>query len=447
MIKPPGTPEPKRNYASSSSFQMALLFTVLCGAAVIILAYFSYYFYRGHFVHGTEEIIETELQYLDFLDKQEQLDRHLDALKEKENRIYAVFTKPERPEFLPEDVSLLAEGIIVFDVPSRQKTYAAKIHSFGDGRKLLVGVDITDISRDFGFMQNLSMLSIIFMVIVVAVSFMISRFVVDGTNNIANTAYEIMKTGDLSRRVDVPWRWDDLSNMSAALNALLDRIQELMLGVRRVSDNIAHDLRTPLTRLRNHLETLKEQSLKNGNKETEQIADELLAEADQILSTFNAILRISRIEAERQKSQFKQTDLQAIIKDVIELYEPLAEEKDIKLDNQTQTVEIRGDRDLLFQMAANLLDNALKFTPENGSITITLGKTEDKTKITITDSGPGIPQEEIEKVFDRLYRGETSRHSPGTGLGLSLVKAVVELHDGTINLENTDRGLAVKILL
>lgn len=413
-----------RRYIKSSSFIMALLFTVLCGAAALSLGYFINYFAKGHFVHSTEAVIDSELRYIEAVGIQD---------TQGKERFYAYLNEDgSLPAELPSSISLLSEGIIVFDHPERKRRYAAKIHTFEDGKKLLVGTDITAISHDFKFMQWLGIASIVFVVVVVFVSYLISVFVVSGTNKIADTAREIIKTGDLSRRVELGSRWDDLSNMAAVLNLLLDRIEELMIGVKQVSDNIAHDLRTPLTRMRNKIESLSD----SEQKQT------LIEESDNILSTFNALLRISRLETEKQRSQFSQVNLKDIVCDVAEFYEPLAEERGITLQIDVADALITGDRDLLFQAYANILDNALKFTPENRTIEITLLK-DSNIEITFKDSGSGVPENEIGNIFDRFYRGEKSRSSSGTGLGLSLVKAVIELHDGRVKAQNTDTGLQI----
>ena len=419
-----------RSYAKSSSFVMALLFTVLCGAAAICLGYFINYFAKGHFVHSTEAVLDSEIRYIESIDG-------ISDITSNKDRLYIFLNEDGNlPDSFPQEISRLAEGIIVFDHPQNNNRYAAKIHTFEDGRKLLIGFDITQISQDFQFMQWLGIASIGFVMVVVLVSYLISIFVVSGTNKIADTAREIMETGDLSRRVELGSRWDDLSNMAAVLNTLLGRIEELMKGVRQVSDNIAHDLRTPLTRMRNKIEALQK---KYGHDDY----SELMEEADQLLSTFNALLRISRIEAEKQKSQFQQVDIKVLISDVIDFYEPLAEEKSIKLSADLSESSCYGDRDLLFQAYANLLDNALKFTPKSGDVDVLLYHKGKRVCVEIKDTGPGVPEDKKMKIFDRFYRGEKSRSSSGTGLGLSLVSAVINLHGGTIHVENMEPGLKI----
>ncbi len=423
---------------------MALLFTVLCGAAVLILGYFSVYFNRGHFIHGTEAVIDTEIRHITAHDTAIISDMNVPG------RVFLLLD-PGGSKIagnlaaLPGSVSLLAEGTIVFSLAD--KKYAAKIHTFPDGRRLLAGVDITAVEADYARMQWLSIVSIVLMLMVIATSYLISHFVVSNTGRIAQTARQIMETGDLSRRIDVKSGWDDLSYMAGVLNDLLGRIEELMQGIRQVSDNIAHDLRTPLTRIRHNIETLKSTLSFDGDGTEQHACDVLLDETDRLLATFNALLRISRIETGRQHSAFAPADLAAVMHDVLELYEPLAEEKGVVLDGSLSAVTRFCDRDLLFQAFANILDNAIKFTPAGGRVNVALLADSGRAVITVVDTGPGIDDADLPKVLERFYRAEKSRHTPGSGLGLSLAAAVVTLHGGGLSLENRNPGLAVTVTL
>jgi signal transduction histidine kinase len=426
--------ETYRKYTKSSSFLMALVFTILCGTSALSFGYFINYFAKGHFVYSTDAVLNAEIGYIEALGPAAQF-------PEKENQLYILLNEHgDLPESIPASFSLLSEGIIVFDLPETHKRYAAKVHTFENGERLLVGFDITKTSKDFKFMQWLGIASIVFVMLVVFVAYIISIFVVRGTNKIANTAHEIMATGDLSQRVEVGSRWDDLSNMAAVLNMLLNRIEELMQGVRQVSDNIAHDLRTPLARMRNKIETLQQEDDK-------EVYTDLLAEADQLLGTFNALLRISRLESEKKRSHFADVNLKGLLKDVVALYEPLAEDKNITVSCAFENINYSGDRDFLFQAYANLLDNAVKFTPEKGTITINLQHEHDLIYITVSDTGMGVDDEETDKIFNRFYRSEQSRNTEGTGLGLSLVAAVIHLHGGEIKATNTNPGLRIITVL
>ncbi len=425
----------KRQYAKSSSFLMALLFTVLCGAAALSFGYFIHYFAKGHFVQNTQAVLDSEIKYITALGT-------LPAPSEYPERIYIPLSNDGKlPEGFHAPSNRLAEGLLVFDNPNTSQRFAARIQTLPDEKKILIGTDITEVSHDFRFMQWIGIASISFVMIVVFISYLISVFVVRGTNKIAETAHEIIKTGDLSRRVEMTSHWDDLSNMASALNMLLSRIEELMLGVRQVSDNIAHDLRTPLTRMRSHIETLQKEA-KNP-----QPYDDLLKETDQILATFNALLRIARIETERQRSQFETLDLHNLLNDVIEFYQPLAEDKGITISAELQTAQYRGDRNLLFQAFANLIDNAVKFTPEGGLVNIDLKHNQGHLAVVIQDNGPGVPEDQKAKIFERFYRTEKCRSVPGVGLGLSLVSAVISLHGGSISIENAQPGLRTITIL
>ncbi len=421
-----------RSYTKSSSFKMALLFTLLCGISLSVLGYFGYFFERGHFIHGTEAVIDTEIRHLSPDGAIEQ------ALGKTHDKAFGRLLIPfgpdgEPPDILTGHIDRLKEGIIVFEEPSSHLSYAAKIHTFDNNQKILVAIDITKTQEAFQFMQWLSIISIALIILVVLVSYLISVFVARGTHQIATTAQEIMDTGDLSRRLEVSSQWDDLGKMSSTLNLMLDRIEALMGGLRQMSDSIAHDLRTPLTRLRNHIE---EASKDNGRDNTA-----LLAEADGLLNTFNALLRISRIETEKKRERFEQIALKPLLEDVIAFYEPLAELKRINIKQQLIEAAFEGDKDLLFQAYANILDNAIKYTPEDGEVSIAMQVVDGGYLVNIEDSGGGIANDELDKVFQRFYRSDVSRSSSGTGLGLSLVKAVFDLHHAQIKLENTPTGL------
>jgi len=307
---------------------------------------------------------------------------------------------------------------------------------------LLVGRDV----RDLESIQQLIVRTLgwgvaVMVVLALIGGAMMSRSMARRIEVINATSREIM-SGDLSRRIPSRGSNDDFDKLTENLNTMLDRIESLMEGVKRVSDNIAHDLRTPLARLRNHLEMLK-----TGQSSNENYSDSVetaIAEADGLLSTFNALLRIARIESKRQRTDFVKLDLQQLLKDVADLYDPLIEEKLQQLELQVDSeVVINGDRDLLFQCIANLLDNAIKYTPIGGTLVLALLATEMSIQIIIADSGPGIPEGEHESVFHRFYRLEESRTTPGNGLGLSLASAVASLHEMTITLQDNYPGLRV----
>lgn len=260
---------------------------------------------------------------------------------------------------------------------------------------------------------------------------------------IHETGREIME-GDLSRRVPLDGSGDDFDQLCAYLNRLLERIETLMATVRRVSDDIAHDLRTPLTRLRNQLELIR----CSDPLQVEEAVTRAAAAVDELLNTFNALLRIGRIESKRRRSAFARFDVARLVADVAELYEPLVAEKQQCFElGMTEGLFIFGDRDLLFQAVANLVDNAIKYTPQRGRITLSATAAEDHIDVVVSDSGPGIPVALHDKVFQRFYRVEGSRTTVGNGLGLSLVRAVADLHGAAVVLSDNEPGLRVALQL
>jgi signal transduction histidine kinase len=306
------------------------------------------------------------------------------------------------------------------------------------GFHLLVGRDLYELEETQAVIARTLVWGLLVTVVLGGIGgVMMSRSMARRIEAINEASREIM-SGDLSRRIPTRNSGDDFDVLVGNLNDMLDQIESLMEGVRRVSDNIAHDLRTPLARLRNHLELLRLQAGKGGRDR--EVIEQAVADADGLLSTFNALLRIARVESEHRREAFTEVDLGALVGDVAELYEPLAEEKGQAIAMQRMAgVRVRGDRDLLFQAIANLLDNAIKYTPEGGRIEIRLGP----DRLEIMDTGPGIPAEAREKVFQRFFRLDESRTTPGNGLGLSLVAAVARLHGIAVCLEDNRPGLRV----
>jgi signal transduction histidine kinase len=238
--------------------------------------------------------------------------------------------------------------------------------------------------------------------------------------------------------------------LAEVMNQMLEQMESLMLGVRRVSDNIAHDLRTPLTRIRNNLSQLRD-----GQANVDQAQwDGIIEECDDLLSSFNALLRISALESGSRLAGGSDVEIRDLLRDVVELYEPLALEQGIELVlDAPQSQVCKGEADLLFQMFANVLDNAIKYTPPAGSIRIQLragaaGAASLGHSVVFADTGPGIPTGERKNVFRRFYRVESSRTElPGHGLGLSLVQAIAQYHHGTVDLGSNNPGLQVRIKL
>ncbi|MBE0692805.1 MAG: HAMP domain-containing histidine kinase [Aquamicrobium sp.] len=254
--------------------------------------------------------------------------------------------------------------------------------------------------------------------------------------------------GDLSGRLPVTGSGDEFDRLSENLNVMLARIARLNDGLKQVSDNIAHDLKTPLTRLRNRAEA----ALAGKSKPAEYRAalEATIAESDQLIRTFNAILMISRLEAGYSAEQTAPVDLAAILADVVELYEPAAEEVGVTLAAGTVVpATINANRELVGQALSNVVDNAIKYSAGSGeapSVTVSLTREGGSYVLEVADNGPGIPPEDMERATERFVRLEQSRTQPGSGLGLSLVRAVMEFHGGRLELSARNPGLSVRMI-
>lgn len=252
--------------------------------------------------------------------------------------------------------------------------------------------------------------------------------------------------GDLSGRLPVTSAGDEFDRLSANLNAMLDKIASLNEGLRQVSDNIAHDLKTPLTRLRNRAEAAI--AADTSPEDYRAALEQMIAESDKLIKTFNAILMISRLEAGYSAEAVTRVDLSAAVHDVAELYEPLAEEMNVALDAAVADgLVIEGNRELIAQALSNVVDNAIKYAARPGEqahVRIALKRMPGGIRLSVTDDGPGIPEAaDRERATERFVRLEKSRSQPGSGLGLSLAKAVMKFHRGGLDLKPADPGLSV----
>ena len=267
-----------------------------------------------------------------------------------------------------------------------------------------------------------------------------------------NTLADISRTtaaigaGDLSRRVRLSGRGDEFDHLAETINDMLERIGRLMDGVREVSNAIAHDLRTPITRARARLEDALAHAA--GEADLRAAIERAEADLDGIVAIFQAILRIAEIEAGARRSAFTGVDLAPLLADLAELYGAVAEERQIAFTSRCPPrLAVSGDRDMIQQAVANLLDNALKFSPPGSEISLIGEEAGAHVRIIVTDQGPGIPEAERRHVTERFYRGESARNTPGSGLGLALAVAVAQLHDGTLTLDDNAPGLRAILTL
>ena len=439
----------------SSTFRLALLYMVLFAGSVLLLLGFIYWSTVRFMSQQLDTTIETEIVGLAerYRDRglnglvrtiQERLERSSDS-----SAIYLLASPSFRPlagnlarwpEGLPSTDGWLefnlddpAAGLV--DLNARGRVFILQ-----GNFKLLVGRDVRELQATQQLIERALLWGLAITVgLALAGGFMLSRTLLRRLEEINTTSREIM-AGDLSRRIPVRGRQDDFDQLAGNLNAMLDEIERLMDGIRHVSDNIAHDLRTPLTRLRQRLESLvgdfPEHSQHRGQIE------QTITDADQLLNTFSALLRIARIEAGTHRTRFVTVELGDLVKDAADLYSAIAEDAGLEFSFWSANVAtIEGDKDLIFQAITNLLDNAVKYTPAGGQVELSLRQEEDRVVLCVADNGPGIPESERTSVTRRFYRLERSRTTPGSGLGLSLVAAVAGIHQAEFSIEDNNPGL------
>ncbi|MBU2979467.1 HAMP domain-containing sensor histidine kinase [Alteromonas sp. C1M14] len=288
--------------------------------------------------------------------------------------------------------------------------------------RLVIGKDVEHhYTRQF-LGQALGGLFVVMLLAIAIISFLVALYVVNRINRMSTTASDIMDTGNLSARMEIDSNWDDLSRLAVVFNHTLAKIENSVKNIKQVSDNIAHDLRTPLSRLRSKLERLPDSHLR----------DDALHEADSLLAIFNSLLRIADVESERQRAGFSEVQLDLVVTDIVELYEPILDDIGISITTNIHPIAIEGDRHLLFQALSNLLDNSIKYAGEHCQIKVELSVVGERVIIGIFDSGPGLAAAQFSHLEKRFYRAEQSRTTPGNGLGLAMVSAVASLHYGKI---------------
>jgi signal transduction histidine kinase len=321
------------------------------------------------------------------------------------------------------------------------------------GFRLLVGRDLEERERIYAIISNAGRWSFALVVVLgLAGGFFVSRRVLKRIDAMTDTAHTIM-AGDLGGRLPIAGTGDELDRLASNVNAMLERIEALMRGLKEVTDNIAHDLKTPLTRMRNRCE----QALRGERGPDYRAALEAtITESDDLIRTFDALLMIARAESGQARGNMAEFDAAEIARDVGELYEPLAEQKGLALKiDAPAAAAVRGNRELVSQALANLVDNAIKYAgPDrskiNGAaaeILVKAGAEGERITLSVADRGPGIPEADRGRVVERFVRLEQSRSEPGSGLGLSLASAVARLHGGELRLEDNRPGLRSVIAL
>ena len=451
----------------NSTFRMVFLYFVLFILSSFILLSFIYWSTVSYNYEQLDHHIEYDMERLQNIYNVggvEKLRKSIEtSLKQKNyDSIYLLFN-PDTKTILAGNLIQIPElekpgwHIILLDGLTdnpQQKSHSARLLLMPlPGNLMLInGLDIESAHKQEHMIFNSLITGIAITLLLGAIGGFIISISTIKKINLINETINLISDGNLNLRIPLRGTDDDYDLLARNINEMLDQTHKLMQGIQNISNNIAHDLRTPLTRLRSRLEAIQQ----NCSAETSEGISQALLETDNLLTTFNAMLRINKLESGAQKGSFTQINIDQLLNDVVEFYEPLAEEKDLKLiytgtSDNSEYNTIYADKGMIFQVFTNILDNAIKYTPEHGEVRMEyqceMNRKPPEMVITIADTGKGIPAAERKKVLEPFYRLEKHRDKQGNGLGLSLVAAIIRLHKGRIEFKDNNPGLIVCISL
>jgi signal transduction histidine kinase len=452
----------------TTAFKLTLVYLVIFSVfAAVLLGYFAWNTRRLF----TEQMIQTVDAEITGLTEQYRLGgiRRLVLVVEARSRrpgssLYLVTTPAGQG--LAGNVGSLAQGVLdstgwieteyrrLDESEGASHVALVRVFVLTGGFRMLVGRDLEERERLYDIVLAAGRWSIALVVVLgLGGGFFVARRVLKRVDAMSESARTIM-AGDLSGRLPIAGTGDELDRLAESLNAMLERIEALMHGLKEVSDNIAHDLKTPLTRLRNRCE----QALRASGEAPDYraVLEATIEESDALIGTFNALLMIARAESGQARADMNEFDAAEIANGIAELYEPLAEEKGLTLTVETTApAPVYGNRELVSQALANLVDNAIKYvgsqagraTCAASAIVVKAVTEDDRILLSVSDRGPGIPAGDRERAVERFVRLEQSRSEPGSGLGLSLASAVARLHGGELRLEDNHPGLRAVLAL
>lgn len=453
----------------TTTFRLALVHaSIFIAFAASLLAYL-YYETAGHLARQSESELNAEFQELSAAYRGGGFDRLNQSVIERSSArgkfFYLLMNADGEKasgdfDLLPADAPTAGQVVNVrFNYDARNVQGAAsrrsaegRISRLSEGGVLMVAYDIGDLGE-----MNRRITNVVWRSALVGLAFslvggvVISRSAARRAEQLSRTTADVM-AGDLSRRAPLQGSGDEFDRLAEQLNAMLGKLERLVISSRSAGDAIAHDLRSPLTRLRNRLEAGLRESTDHGRQAA---LAQSIEDLDGVLATFNAILRLSRLQAGATGS-FRRLQLSSITDELAEMYEPVCEEAGLTFEyHREEGLQTVGDSDLIAQALANLLDNAVKYTPRGQRVLFRSTRGSDgEIEICVADSGPGIPPDDRERVLERFVRLEQSRSQPGSGLGLSLVAAVADAHGGRLVLadglgraEAGNRGLSVALVL
>ncbi|HEY1945025.1 MAG TPA: ATP-binding protein [Roseiarcus sp.] len=438
----------------TGSFRVALLFLALFGTASAVL--FGFLFLQTHQfiianVDGWLAREAPESFHSSLPDIERQFEAR-SATNRSSEHAFSLYGTEGR--LLAGDPLQMPVPIAVFDRPfdfkvrtnDNHKRYRGMAHQLPGGEIVLIAQDMHE-AREFdeSFIGTVVWGGVLTAALGLLGATLVGAGTVRRLDGVAMAIQRIV-SGDLSRRLPSNGTSGDFDRLAHVVNGMLDDIERLMHDVKGVADGIAHDLRTPLTRILAGLERAQRRAVSPSDYAT--AIEGAIFEVRGVLKTFSALLRIAELEDGARRAGFSDVDLRQVANDVAEFYEPVAEEKEIELRlacSGAGPYTLNGDASLLFDAIANLVDNAIKFTPAGGSVTVEVARAGDSIGVGVKDTGCGIAAPEREAVLRRFYRSEQSRHEPGTGLGLTLVSAVARLHDLTLTIDDASPGCSVTL--
>jgi len=453
----------KPGFLSTSTFRLALLYAILFGLSVLALFSLVYWSADRALQRQTSQAIEAEIQALREHYRGAGLIGLIGAIEERVARprlgdMLYLIARSDGTALAgnmtqwPRDVTL-KDGWLQFPIERHWQT-GEVAHSYARARSfelpgeilLLVGRDNREHDNLRALMVEALAWSILAIVLLgVAGGLLLSRRLLGRIDAVARIAEEI-RSGAVSTRMPVSGSGDEFDRLSFTINGMLDEIERLVGSIRGVTISIAHDLRSPLTRLRGRLEmALRAERAQEPTPRA--LIEHAIDEADRLIVTFNALLSIADAESGRSATEMTEIDLAKLVEDAIDLYEPLAEERKIVLEAAAQSgTVVSGNRQLLFQALSNLLDNAIKYAGSGSHVRVSATTGTTGPELTVTDTGPGIPEIDRSRVLEPFVRLDQSRGTPGSGLGLSLVQAIAHLHRAQLTLADQGPGLMVRLV-
>ncbi len=426
------------DFARTTTFRWTLAVAGAFVLCTLVLFGFVYWQTAAYMTSQYDVLLAEELRVFAANTPEQRLAEIDDRLRKDPRRIkiaglfgadgHRVAGNMERPPpGLTPDVPADAVVVRVDDRGREMQKVRVAAHPLPSGEILVIGRNIDEISEIAGIVGRALALGLLLAFgLAVVIGMVLSLRALNRLSEV-NRRIQRIVAGDLRERLPTRGRDDPFDQLAVSVNRMLGEMEALIREIAGVGDDIAHDLRTPLTRVRIRLERGRERAATLD--ELRAVADQAIAGLDQSLAIITALLRIAEIEHSRRLEGFSQVRLAGLVREVGDLYEPIAEDKRVTLQGQAADEAIvHGDRDLLFEAVANLVDNAVKFTPEGGRVELAVFRREGETIIRVSDTGPGIPENEREAVTKRFYRSDKSRRTEGLGLGLSLVAAIVKLH-------------------